>query len=105
MDKETNKIIDPTLNRGGVSSLDSNLPASVNKKLIDNATLLEQAKINNDDKKNERGWLGRFFGSGTHSPNNIAGLLILLLLLIAVCYTAYMLVYNPEATHSNILDF
>ena len=105
MGKEINKITDPALDRGGVSSLDTNLPASVNKKIIDNATLLEQTKITYEDKKSERGWLGRFFGSGTHSPNNIAGLLIVLLLLIAVSYTAYMLFYEPEATHSNVLDF
>lgn len=105
MGKEVNKITDPALDRGGVSSLDTNLPVSVSKKLIENATLLEQAKITNEEKKSERGWLGRFFGSGIHSPNNIAGLLILVLLFIAVCYTAFMLVYEPKTTHSNVLDF
>lgn len=105
MGKVINKISDPTFDRNGVSSLDSNLPASVNKRIIENATLLQQTKITYEDKKNERGWLGRFFGSGKHSPNNIAGLLIILLLLIAVSYTTYMLIYKPETTHSNVLDF
>lgn len=32
----------------------------------------------------ESGWLGRFFGAPTHSPLNIAGLLILLLVITGV---------------------
>ena len=32
----------------------------------------------------ESGWLGKFFGSPTHSPVNIAGLLIILLVLTGI---------------------
>lgn len=85
------------------TSLNPNFPASVNKKIIDAG--VQQQKIEKEGKKEERGLLGQFWGSIEHSSNNIAGLFILLLLIIASVYTFSMLCCKPDGYHEKILDF
>ena len=93
----------PDINVGGENQLNRTFPASLGKKIID--ADLEKERLDQETKKSERGWLGKLFGAGTHSPNNIAGLLIIILLLIAIGYTIFMLCYCPLDTHSQVIDF
>lgn len=86
----------------GDSKLNPQLGQAVNKKVID--AKLEEARIKEQGKKEERGFLGRVWGSIEHSSNNIAGLFIILLLIIGAAYTCCMFHDNPE-NHSKILEF
>ncbi|MBQ6301558.1 MAG: hypothetical protein IJK75_06415 [Bacteroidales bacterium] len=93
----------PNMSSTGENSLNKTYPPSLNKKIID--ADLEKERLNKEDKRSERGWLGKLFGAGVHSPNNIAGLLIVILLLVAIGYTFFMLVYCPVETHHQVVDF
>jgi hypothetical protein len=46
----------------------------------------------------ESGWLGRFFGAPTHSPYNIAGLLIFLLLLSGILVSFFPFLFTIKAS-------
>ncbi len=65
---------------------------------------IRKKEIDKDILKEERGFLGRFFGGKDSSSNNIAGFFICILLFIVSCYTAGMAIYCPNNTHSQILD-
>ena len=66
---------------------------------------LKMKELDNQGKKDERGWLGKLWGSELHSANNIAGLLIVLLVLICLMYTVWQLCVDLEHSHSKIKDF
>ncbi len=66
---------------------------------------VEKQRIEKEAKKEERGWLGKLWGSIEHSSNNIAGLFILLLFLIGLLYTIWMLCINTCENHKKILEF
>lgn len=102
---DNNKVIVPDTTKGGKSSINPSFPAALNKEIVKKNADLLHAQIDAEDKKSERGVLGKFFGAGVHSSKNIVGLLIILLLIIGVGYTLYMLHFNPESTHSQVLDF
>ncbi|MCR4828268.1 MAG: hypothetical protein K5864_02280 [Bacteroidales bacterium] len=97
-----NQIRQPKINEG-TTQLNPNLPTSVNKKIIDSN--LESQKISKEEKKESRGLLGRVWGAREHSSNNIAGLLIFLLVFIATGYTVFMLFHEPVSTHGQVIDF
>ena len=96
------KLINPNSDSGS-TNLNQNLPSSVNKKMIDAS--IEQRRIEEEGKKGERGFLGRFWGSIEHSSNNIAGLFIVLLVIIGSGYTICMLESNSCDSHSKVLEF
>jgi len=93
------KIFTPNT-KGGDSFLYSQIPPSVHKKLID--AELKKKQLENESE--ERGWLGKLWGTIEHSSNNIAGLFIVLLLLIGTGYTCCLL-FEDSANHSKILEF
>lgn len=95
------KVFAPDTN-GGNSKLNPQLGAEVNKKVIDAG--LEEVRIIEQGKKEERGLLGRLWGSIEHSSNNIAGLFILLLLFIGAAYTCCMF-HDNLGNHTQILEF
>lgn len=66
---------------------------------------IKKKEIDREAQKEERGFLGRFFGGKDSSSNNIAGLFICALLVIATLYTFGMAIYCPNNTHSQVLDF
>ncbi len=97
-----NKVKTPNLN-DGETKLNKELPASVNKKLIE--ADVERERLKNEDRAGERGALGKYFGSVENSSNNIAGVLICSLLIIGTLYTTYMIWRDYSETHSQVLDF
>lgn len=66
---------------------------------------LEMRKIDSQEKKEERGLLGKLWGSKEHSSNNIVGLFLFMLFLAAVTYTAWLLSIGKADSHSNIIEF
>lgn len=100
MDKGEIKLPDSgNLGKSELSGIDKKL----GKQLI-NAEIRKK-EIDQDILKDERGFLGKFFGGKDCSSNNIAGFFICILLFIASCYTAGMAIYCPTNTHNQILDF
>lgn len=95
------KLVSPTIDNGN-SKITPLSPDSI-KKVID--ADVEKQKITKEAKKEERGLLGKLWGSIEHSSNNIAGLFILLLILIGLLYTIWMLCLNPSENHTLILEF
>ena len=95
------KVFAPNPN-GGDSKLNPKLGEVVNKKIID--ADLEETRIKEESRKEERGFLGKVWGSIEHSSNNIAGLFIILLLIIGAAYTCCMFHDSPE-NHTKILEF
>ena len=69
------KLFSPTI-ENGESKIDPQSPDSINK-FID--ADIEKRRIEKAAEKEERGLLGRLWGSIEHSSNNIAGLFIFLL--------------------------
>ena len=96
-------VLTTPISESGESALNPQLTPAVNKRLID--ATVEKHKLDTQDKKEERGLLGRLWGSIEHSSNNIAGLFIVLLLFIGFAYTFWMLYIDACDTHSKILDF
>lgn len=96
------KIIAP-ITESGESKLNPQLSPAVNKHLID--ATVEKHKLDTQDKKEERGLLGRLWGSIEHSSNNIAGLFIVLLLIIGSVYTFWMVCIDSCENHTKILEF
>lgn len=86
-----------------------NLPENVTvaKKLIESNNELEKLKLEHQQEKSkqERGSLGKLFGSGNSISKNIAGLLICTLLAVAVVYTFIMLFKGQEVNDLSIKDF
>ena len=68
-------------------------------------TNIKSQNLSIEAKKSERGWIGLFWGASEHSSNNIAGILIIILLIIGTLYTAYMICFNAVSTHKQVLDF
>ena len=68
------------------------------KQLLDNHNELEKEKI-------QQGVLGKIWGSSTSIPNNIAALLILLLLLSGLIYSCSAFNISPEKISLPIKDF
>lgn len=66
---------------------------------------LEEKKLENDAEKGRRGWVGRIWGDGNNSAVNIAGILIVLLVVIGAGYTFWMLSVGWQESHSQVLDF
>lgn len=97
-----NKLITPKTEPQN-SKVEFNVSKELGKAIID--AKIKERKIENDEKKLERGWLGKFFGGKENSSNNIAGLFILILLGLGLLYTSAMLIYSPEDTHQQVLDF
>lgn len=98
MDNEI-KLPEQAKGKSGFTNVDSKLGS----KLI-NAEIRKK-EIDRTIQKEERGILGRFFGGKDSSSNNIAGLFICALLIIASLYTLGMAIYCPNNTHSQVLDF
>ena len=99
-----NNIIKPNLD-AGESAINHQLSTSLNKDIINAA--IKEKEIENEGRKDERGFLGRFWGSIEHSPNNIAGLFIILVFIVGMTYTIWMLVLVCESgdEHQKILEF
>lgn len=86
----------------GATELKPKIDAKLGKAVL-NAKVREK-ELDNAGKKEERGWLGKFFGGKDSSSNNIAGAFIFILLFIGAVYTAAMLCYCPTNTHMQVLD-
>lgn len=78
---------------------------AVAQRLIDAKADVAKKKIDSEEADKGKGWLGRFFGTKNHSSNNIAGLLIAVLILIGTGYTIAMVCLEYEKTHQQVLDF
>ncbi len=87
----------------GQSKFSEKLTRLEKKDILD--TNLKAQNLSNEAKKSERGWIGKFWGASEHSSNNIAGMLIVILLIIGTLYTTYMLFFNAVETHKQVLDF
>ena len=81
-----------------------NLPQNVDK--LTNVDL-EKLKLlfNHKESEQERGSLGKFFGSGNSISSNIAGLVICVLLPTAIIYTFIMLFIGQETNDLSVKDF
>lgn len=99
---DNNKITEPEETKGN-SSLDSTIDLGISKQLLRND--IQKAKLDNEDKKSSRGWIGRFWGSAEHSSKNIAGLCICFLLLIGSAVTFMVYSCREEDTMKDIIDF
>lgn len=66
---------------------------------------LELKKLENAAEKGRRGWLGAIWGDGSNSAINIAGILIIILVVVGAVYTFVMLSRSWKETHSQVLDF
>ena len=56
-------------------------------------------------RQSEKGWVGSFWGSNNNAPNNIAGIVILLLLTFGLLYTFIIIIWYPtKDVASNIRD-
>ena len=97
-----NKLIEPK-EIAGSSYLDSSIDTDVSKQILRND--LQKAKLDNEDKKSSRGWIGRFWGGGEHASKNIAGLCICFLMAIGAIVTFLVLRCNNEDGIKNIIDF
>ena len=95
------KLVNPTIDNG-VSKVNIQSPDSISK-IID--ADVEKKKIETEAKKEDRGLLGKMWGSIDHSSNNIAGLFIILLLCIGLLYTIWMLCVNSCESHKKVLEF
>lgn len=95
------KLITPTIDNGD-SKMAAISPDSVNK-VID--AEVEKKKIEKAAEKEERGILGKLWGSIEHSSNNIAGLFIIMLLLVGLLYTIWLLSFDSCGNHEKIIDF
>lgn len=95
------KLISPTIDNGE-SKINPQSPDSISK-FID--ADVEKCKIEKEAEKEERGLLGRLWGSIDHSSNNIAGLFIILLFLVGILYTIWMLFLDSCDNHKKILEF
>ena len=84
------KLVPPTIDNGE-SKINPLPPESIGK-IID--ADVEKQKIKKEAEKEERGLLGKLWGSIEHSSNNIAGLFIILLFIIGLLYTIWMLCIN-----------
>ncbi|WP_146190618.1 hypothetical protein [Marinicauda salina] len=61
----------------------SSLGAPMNNKIdFSNSPDLAQAALQNEAKAQERGIIGRVFGSKDHAPTNIAGIVLIVLLFL-----------------------
>jgi hypothetical protein len=92
--------------------MSNNIDLPKNKELarqvIDGQNELDKIKIQKElDKiKIERGWLGQFWGNSESTPNNIAALTILLLLLTGIIYTlCATILVAPDKISLPIKDF
>ena len=95
------KLFSPTIDNGE-SKINPQSPDSIIK-FID--ADVEKQKIKKEAEKEERGLLGRLWGSIEHSSNNIAGLFIILLFLVGLLYTIWMLCVDSCDNHKKILEF
>jgi hypothetical protein len=80
----------------------------INPELIKDKALLKQhieSQNELDKKKIDRGWLGNFWGISESIPNNIAALLILLLLLTGIIYSFFSVNVSQEKLPISIKDF
>ena len=66
---------------------------------------LEVKRIEHQQQKERRGWVGKIWGEGNNSIINIAGMLILLLLIIGATYTFILVSKGVVETHQQVLDF
>lgn len=101
MDDKEGKLSEPNVDISGVSKLSEKIPSSGKVNNLD----LEMQKLKIVEKKDERGWIGHIWGASEHSSNNIAGLLIVSILVIGAAYTAYMICVDACCTHQEVLDF
>ena len=97
MDDNKRFSIEDSSNSGVVS------PTRRKEAVTDNA--LEAKRLENQQQKEKRGWVGKIWGEGSNSIINIAGMLIVLLLLIGALYTFIMIFRGTEETHQQVLDF
>ncbi len=68
------------------------------KQVIENQNELEKIKL-------ERGWLGGIWGNSEKIPNNIAALLIIILLMTAIIYTYCIIGLPADKISLSIKDF
>ena len=66
---------------------------------------LAKQKLDNEAEKGRRGWIGSIWGDGNNSAINIAGILIIALLIIGAVYTFVMIGRSWDKTHLQVLDF
>ena len=66
---------------------------------------LAKKRLDNEAEKGRRGWMGAIWGDGNNSAINIAGILIVLLVLIGAVYTFVMVCMSWQDTHHQVLDF
>lgn len=95
------KLVPPTIDNGE-SKINPLPPESIGK-IID--ADVEKQKIKKEAEKEERGLLGKLWGSIEHSSNNIAGLFIILLFIIGLLYTIWMLCINSCNNHKLVIEF
>ena len=95
------KLMPPTIDNG--ESKINPLPHDSISKVID--ADIEKQKIRKEAAREERGLLGKLWGSIEHSSNNIAGLFIILLFIVGLLYTIWMLCVVSCDNHKKILEF
>ena len=83
----------------------SNLSEKNKGKFLDN--IGQQTKDDSAIKKQKvsQGWLGCLFGSKSNSIYNVTCLFLLICIGGAFVYTAFMLYFNYEKTHNQVIDF
>ena len=87
----------------GETELSPKLPSFTSKELLD--TQIKSQQLQNEEKVRQRGLLGKLWGASRHSSNNIAGMLILLLLGLGFLYSLGMYIRNADDSHQHMLDF
>lgn len=80
----------------------------INPELIKDKTLLKfhlESETELNKKRVEHGWLGNFWGISNSVPNNIAALLILLLLISGIIYSFCIIDIPSDKVGLSIKDF
>lgn len=98
-----NKLLDQPKSVGPDDGITSKTPELTSKDISDNE--IRKQLIERQEHKEQRGWVGKFWGEGDHAAKNIAGILICFLGVVGAAYTYGTFESNNPCSTQIISDF
>lgn len=98
-----NRLFDQPKSVGAEDGINYDATQKASANTYDNR--IREKELERQERKDQRGWVGKFWGEGDHAAKNIAGLLICAMLILGGCYTYGVFNCFNQSSNQLIADF